>query len=314
MIKIITESDLREKLSLEKSIESQENAFLAFEKGEVEIPERIISKFGDSVTLFKPFVSKEVFGLKVCSVREGGVPGLNVLLDNKTGEPLCLMNATYLTALRTAAGSGAAMKKMLPESSWKEEGLTVTVFGSGLQAELHVLTFNVVKKIRHLHIVNRTLENGNKLKEKLKCDSRCKDMDISVYEPKEGDACVEKSHVIITATGAKQSLFDGTKLRKGAFVAAIGSYTVNHRELDDVVIENSVIVADNPAAVAKTTGEFVGKEEKKIHCSLGKMLQSGEKFDEDSVRVFKSIGNSVQDLFISIAAMDAVPEAAEIKL
>ena len=69
----------------------------------------------DGPTLFKPgFLSnKGYLGLKVVSVRNPpsgsslpAVPGYMLLLDAQTGLAAGLTEATFLTALRTAAGSG----------------------------------------------------------------------------------------------------------------------------------------------------------------------------------------------------------------
>lgn len=57
---------------------------------------------------------REALGLKIVSVRENNskhniptVPAQVFLVDPETSQPLVLMEANYLTWLRTAAGSGS---------------------------------------------------------------------------------------------------------------------------------------------------------------------------------------------------------------
>ena len=61
------------------------------------------------------------------------LPGTVLLFDPVTLLPCCIMNATYLTGLRTSAGSAVATNMWaLPDAS------ILTIFGAGLQAEHHI--------------------------------------------------------------------------------------------------------------------------------------------------------------------------------
>jgi ornithine cyclodeaminase/alanine dehydrogenase-like protein (mu-crystallin family) len=119
---------------------------------------------------------------------------------------------------------------------------------------------------------------------------------------------------------------------KGTFIAAIGSYTLSLRELDDVAIARSSIVADDPEEVGeiyvvpetysfdieqvlRTSGDFVSKPH--IKCSLGSLLlkNNTSDFANADVILFKSIGSSVQDLFIAKLALRCVKDGGvELKL
>lgn len=90
-------------------------------------------------------------GSQVVSIRPGNaakgmptVPATIMLFDEVTGMPECVMDATYLTALRTAAGSGIATRLLAPPTA-----STVVVFGAGMQAEQHVHAMCCVRPISH---------------------------------------------------------------------------------------------------------------------------------------------------------------------
>ncbi len=88
-------------------------------------------------TLFMPCYMPQstALGLKVVSVRAQnfarglpGVPSVVLLFNDATGMPLALLDGTYLTALRTAAGSAAATRLLAAADATQ-----LVVFGAGNQ-------------------------------------------------------------------------------------------------------------------------------------------------------------------------------------
>ena len=148
-------------------------AFRASASGGSIVPPRIIIPFDDlaGTTLFKPaYVPNHALGIKVVSVRPRNaakqlatVPGVIMLFDIETAAPLCVMDGTYLTALRfgegqgwintdidasssssrTAAGSAISTQFLSPE-----EASHLVVFGAGLQAMLHIEAIVYVRLIK----------------------------------------------------------------------------------------------------------------------------------------------------------------------
>lgn len=301
-IAVLSDDEIKASLSFQAAIENQRAAFLSLHHGEVEIPERTIVKTSQGAVLFKPFVSDQIFGLKVVAAYSSGTPAVILLMDTATGLPKAVLSATYLTALRTAAGSAVAADLL----AVKDDNISATIFGAGLQAELHLLCLRVVRpNIKRFFIVNRTLDKAKALAERMGDDA-------FAVAREEANACVAKSKVIVTATASREPLFDGSCLLAGTFIAAVGSYTLAMRELDDATVRKSKIIADNPDEAYRTSGDLnnVVKREA-VLMSLGDLLENRESalrsFDiELDVKLFKSIGTAVQDLFIAKAALKAV--------
>uniref|UniRef100_A0A6U5GSP3 Ornithine cyclodeaminase n=1 Tax=Corethron hystrix TaxID=216773 RepID=A0A6U5GSP3_9STRA len=138
-----------------------------------EVPPRTIVRYkppdpdtpgGD--TLFKPAIlygglpvapHEDLLGIKVVSVRNSGVPASTSLYCPATGSVRALVASTYLTAVRTAAGSAVALGECLRRRhisyGERDDGDDIVdhcrgrrrsrrprlvVFGAGLQAEQHV--------------------------------------------------------------------------------------------------------------------------------------------------------------------------------
>jgi ornithine cyclodeaminase/alanine dehydrogenase-like protein (mu-crystallin family) len=310
-MRCLSDAAIRKGVPLAAAVQNQREAFVALEQRVVQVPERVIATTSHGTTLFKPFLNEQLFGLKVVSVRSGSVPGVIMLFDSASGLPSALMNATYLTALRTAAGSAVACDLLCE----RREKMTLTVFGSGLQAEMHVLTFASVRSFTRVNIVNRSAENGQRLAEKIRSElgDKVAVEVVALSESAKVRQCVAQSHCVVTATNSKEALFDGAALQRGTFVAAVGSYTTQMRELDDTLIRRATIVADDPAEVLRTSGDFVSQPP--IVSSLGALLLRGnvDQFADSDVRLFKSVGTSVQDLFIASLALSLVqPDAQSI--
>jgi len=311
-MRVISESVLRSRIPLDKAVANQRDAFRVYEvsktSNEVVIPERLIGPTSSGVVLFKPFLSDEAFGLKVVSVRETGTPATILLFDTVSGTPTALMNATYLTALRTAAGSAVALELATDSKA----SHTLTVFGAGLQAELHIRCFAAIRRLGAVHLVNRNVSRAETLASRLRNDEALKGVSIVVAASSDDvPAALQKSSLVVTATGATNSLFDGRLLQPKTFVAAVGSFQPHMRELDETVLKRAFSIADTPDGVRKTTGEFAD-EDIAIGASLGELVCGEKKIPEDTdLVVFKSIGCAIQDMFIARLALECCSDSGQ---
>src|SRR5207253_2738584 len=73
------------------------------------------------------------------------VTSIYVLSDYETGAPLAIMDGGYLTAIRTAAGSAVATRRLA-----RPDAATLGVFGTGVQARFHVETIRRVRNVRRV--------------------------------------------------------------------------------------------------------------------------------------------------------------------
>ena len=211
MLRCLSEEAIKASISVADALASQREAFLALEGKKVVVPERIIATTSHGSSLFKPFLCDDSFGLKVVSVRDGAVPGLILLFDAVSGLPTALMSATFLTGLRTAAGSAVALDLLANKEATK----TLTVFGAGLQAELHAECFaHVLKRLSQIFIVNRSQEKASLLAEKLRAKLK---ISVSVVDSSNSaavEAAVSQSQCIVTATTSNKALFNGKCIAK----------------------------------------------------------------------------------------------------
>lgn len=172
---ILSDDDIKAAVPMNQAIEVNEAAFRSLETGTAQCPDRALLTTDGGPTLFKPACmppaegtadGREALGLKVVSVREANlelglptVPATMLMFDAATGLPSALLAATWLTALRTAAGSAVATRALAPE-----QVQLLVVFGAGMQGGAHVdAMLSVRPSLSRVAIVNRSLPRAQKL-------------------------------------------------------------------------------------------------------------------------------------------------------
>jgi len=289
-------------LSLKEAMAVNKEAFIQQASQKAVVPQRIhiSSQEYEGTTLFKPAKVDGSLGLKVVSVRPHNaqknlptVPGYIFLVDDETGSAVALMDATYLTALRTAAGSALATDYLA-----RKDASVLTVFGAGLQAQAHIDAILQVRPIATVWIWNRTKENAVVLSEKLK--TKYTEVNFKIAE--DTRECVEVADIIVAATNSQTPLFNGKYLKKGTHINAVGSYRPTTQELDEATVLQAKIVLDTPGAVEAGDLHIPitnGSLDKNTICGeigdlfLGKIKV---RHSENDVTLFKSVGTAVQDV------------------
>ena len=213
-------------------------------------------------TLFKPAYIREsgALGLKVVSVFPSNaaiglptVPGTILVLDPHTGMLRGLVDGTYVTALRTAAGSGAATRVLARADAGR-----VLVFGAGAQASAHISAMLCVRPVSSVTVVCRNPAAGAELVARARAE-RGGDVTWTVIPADDApavQAAVSASDIICTCTSSATPLFDGSWVTAGTHINAVGSYRPDCAELDAVCVSRCRIITDT--AAAEECGEIHG--------------------------------------------------------
>lgn len=180
--------------------------------------------------------------------------GSITLLDD-TGSPRALVNASTLTAFRTALVSTMLLK-------FRASVHEITVFGAGLQAFWHLFVAILLRgnEIHHVNIVNRDFDRAQHMMRSL-IESPNDAVSTAVNGPKWRSSIltptyveyarllrehVRSADVIFCTTPATSPLFPAAFLtategrRKGRYVAAIGSYKPHMQELHEDILRQAV--------------------------------------------------------------------------
>lgn len=305
---LINGAEVRKLLPMKEAIEADKKAFLLHATGQTEVPVRPgfqIEENG-SVLFMPAYVKGDInrVGIKIVSVfpRNLGtkipvVPAQVLLVDSETGEVCALMNGVEITRLRTGAISGAATDILANEQS-----TIAALLGTGGQAAAQLEALLCVRPIREVRIFDVFPE---RIAPFIQQNSQLtREYGACLIAAKSSDEAIDGADIITTVTTAKAPVFDGAKVKKGAHVNGVGSFTPDKRELGDELLNRARVFVDNKEAVFEEAGDFLipVKEGKyaleSIVGEIGEVLAGnlGGRTDREDITVLKTVGYAVLDV------------------
>ncbi|MEM3697275.1 MAG: ornithine cyclodeaminase family protein [Candidatus Bathyarchaeia archaeon] len=306
MTLFLSDTDVQRLLTMREAIDAVEEAFKELQRGEVIIPERttLILKNG-SISQMSAYLKRmriattKVFGIFPRNVKYNLPTTVATLLvyDLETGKVATVMDAAYLTALRTGAVSGVASKYLS-----RKDSKNVGIIGCGMQGRTQLLA---VKEVREIEKV-RAFDKVSSTKETF-AEEMSKKLGIDVLPADSSKDAVKDADIAITATTSAEPVIKGEWISGGIHINAIGSYYPNARELDTETIVKSKLVVDLRKAALEEAGDVIlpikegAITEKHIYAELGEIV-TGKKpgrIADDEITVFKSVGLAIQDAAVA---------------
>jgi len=242
-----------------------------------------------------------IMGIKLISVfhgnRDKGYPshqGVVVLFDANNGQPLMIFDASEITALRTAAVSALATTLLS-----RQDAEVLSIVGSGEQAERHIESILLVRKIRQINTWSRNEKNATRLASKVS-----ERHNIPVVVSKNAKEAVKDADIICTVTSSPEPVVLGNWISRGAHINAVGSSTPVARELDTNAVLKSKLYTDCYESILNEAGDFlIPKKEgavtdSHIRGDLGELLLGTKRGreDKDEITLFKSLGIASEDI------------------
>ncbi len=245
--------------------------------------------------------SPEILGIKVITIFHAngalGLPshqGVVILFDAAKGTPLLLLDATEITAIRTAAASALATRILA-----REDATRLAILGTGEQAEKHVEAIALVRNLTEITIWGRNETHAQTLKARLQAFH-----DIPIHACPTAQEAVSEADIICTVTSSPQPVLHGEWIPEGAHINAVGSCTPATRELDTQAVVRSSLFTDRYESLYKEAGEFIipkteGFLAEEHATELGEVLTGIKKGRQNAadITLFKSLGIAAEDLF-----------------
>ncbi len=277
---------VRRHLSLETLLPAIEQALIDLSAGRVTQPLRTVMELpGPGSLLFvKPALTANALATKLITQVPGnaarGLPTMIatlLLLDPATGVPLAVMDATWLTELRTAAVSAVATRALRDKRPKR-----LAILGSGALARSHALALAAVVPLSHIRVWSPTRANAE----------RCA-ADIDGSASPDAESAVRDADIVVTVTNASTPVLMGRWLKPGALVHAVGAPRPGWRELDDEAMGN-YLIADNRLAAENESGDVI-LSGARVHCEIGEVLAGEVEVPDGVTVVFKALGQAVED-------------------
>src|SRR5215510_2085618 len=166
-ILILNHDEVVQLLPMKECLGLMREALIKLARGEVHQPLRTIVRPPEAagvMGLMPSYIGGEetAYGLKTVCIFPGNPAkgkdahqGAVLLFSAETGELLALMNASAITATRTAAVSAVATDLLS-----LQDASDLAIVGAGVQARTHLLAMSEVRSITRCRVVSRNIEHA----------------------------------------------------------------------------------------------------------------------------------------------------------
>jgi alanine dehydrogenase len=301
----VNEAGVHELLPMATCVALMRGALSTLSRGDVVLPLR--SKLGlpdgsGLLGLMPAYLGEpRSFGLKVVSVMPGnhGTPydshqGVVMLFGLAHGEPIAILDAAAITAIRTAAASAAATDAL----AGRDAG-DLAMIGSGAQARTHLDAMRAVRTLRRVRVWSRSAANAERF-----AREQAARTGLAIEVAATGEHAVRGADLICTTTSSKEPVVNGAWLSPGAHVNAAGACFASNRELDTEAVRRARFFTDCRESCLNEAGDFLIARAEGAITDAHLLGEVGEVFlgrksgrtSPDDVTVFESLGVGVEDL------------------
>ena len=297
---ILTQEEVEQLLDMEGCIAAMAAVLEALARGELYQPLRSIAfppgeKSGIGLMPSHRSGASAAYALKtICLFPDNPTRGLDAhqgtvtLFSGTTGEVRAVMNASAVTAIRTAAVSAVATRLLAREGASE-----LAIIGAGVQGRSHIQAMRAVKPWERVRIASRSYEHSQALAEETGAEAV-----ESVEE------AVRGADVVVTATNSSEPVLRRDWLKPGAHVNAVGSSIPSARELDTATIVACSLFVDRRESTVNEAGDYLVPAQEgaigpdHIRAEIGEILTGKHpgRTAPDELTVFKSLGLAVEDL------------------
>ncbi len=302
-ILILNQHEVRQLLPMVDCMTAMHEAFVSLQRGEALNPLRMFMTLPDESGLLAamPAYVSGAMGIKVISVMPGNVStpydshiGGVLLFEAQYGRLLALMDASEITAIRTAAVSGVATRLLA-----REDAGDLALLGSGVQARTHLQAMQAARTLRRVRVWSRTPEHAHAF---AKHESAWLGLPIEVMANVE-DA-VAGADLICTTTAAREPVLRGDWLAPGVHLNVVGASSRHNREVDTAALQRARLYVDRRESALNEAGDFLipksegAVDDSHIRGELGELLleQVAGRESADEITLFKSLGLAIEDL------------------
>lgn len=315
MTLLVGQADVPRLLPMRECIEAMERALAALADGQAGLPLRQIVPLptgGLLASMPAHLAGGGVFGVKAISVFHAneGTPfdshqGSVLLFETANGRLLAIVDATSVTAIRTAAVSAVATRLLA-----RADASRLALVGTGVQARTHLEALRLVRPIAQVRVFSRSAEHVDAFVRSVREAHGLE----AIASPSAREA-VEGADVVCTLTSSCEPVLRGAWLSPGAHVNVVGAATPACREVDTEAVVRARVFVDRRESALGEAGDLlipmregaVGPDH--VRAELGEILtgRAPGRETEAEVTLFKSLGLAIED----VAAAQVVLHNAE---
>jgi len=325
---VLNREEIRKVLRFDKVIECVKNVYIQKSNSETSVWPSVEYHFKEekaAMDIRSGYVKIEkIHGAKMLHNfplnKELGLPifsGMLLLFDSKTGVPLGIMDASYITSMRTGAAAALGVKYLARKNS-----KTLLIVGTGHQA-IYMLAATLISmpQIEEVKIADPlnyedAIKFTNNIVERLVNEFNIDNLEkIKFHAVMSIEEGLNNTDAVITITRATSPIIKKEWVKPGTHISCIGADMVGKEEIDPEIFKLARIFADDISQcinfgemeIPYKTG-IINRDS--ISGELGDVLSGkiiGRKTD-DEITIFDATGLALLDIVTGKATIDLAIE------
>ncbi len=302
---ILNQAEVARLLPMAECVAVMQEALSTLARGQALLPLRQVLMLPDGRGAFAAMpahlVAPPALGIKVITVFPGNHgteydshQGAVLLFETERGRLLAVMDASSITAIRTAAVSAVATRALA-----REDATTLGLLGTGVQAATHLEAVALVRSLRRVRVWSRDPARVRAFVDRARARHG-----LDVQAAATAREAVEDADVVCTVTSSREPVLQGVWLRPGAHVNAVGASVRTARELDTAAVVRARLFVDRRDSALSEAGDFLiprgegAIAEDHIQAELGEVLigRARGRRSAEEITLFKSLGLAVEDV------------------
>jgi len=244
---------------------------------------------------------KPMFGTKLLFVlNDNPLRGLDshqgqvILADGETGALRALLDASAVTAIRTAAVSALATRMLA-----REDASVLAIVGTGVQARKHLESIPLVRRIQRVLVAGRTRDHAQRF---VAAMSGAASVELNAAEGAE--SAVRASDIVVTVTDSPTPVIKREWLRPGTHVNAVGASRPTTWEIDPRIYADAIAFCDRRESLQAEAGDYLQASGNGFIPDVDAVGELGElvvgerkgRTSPDQITLFRSLGLAIEDL------------------
>jgi ornithine cyclodeaminase/alanine dehydrogenase-like protein (mu-crystallin family) len=307
MMLVLNQREVRDLLDLDRLVDALADAHAELSAGRTSMPPRIAALVPEREALLgvmPAYLPSVGLACKLVTLfpqnrdRETHQAAI-VVVDHENGTPVALMDGTYITATRTAAGSALATRLLA-----REDSHVLALIGTGVQARTHARAIPRVRPIEEIRVAGRDRARAEALAEELGSSARA----VDSYEE-----AIRGADVVAATTHTTDPVVRRGWLAPGTHVNSVG-LNPSGREVDEATVAEATLVVESRASALAPppagAPELVGVTPDHVHAELGELVAGSRpgRSSPEELTLYKSVGVAVQDAAAAALVLSAARE------
>jgi len=287
----LSQADVQELLDLDALIDALAAAHQELSEGKASMPPRIaaFAERNGLLGAMPAYLPSAGLACKLVSLfpenRDRHThQALICVFDPTNGTPVALMDGTYITATRTAAGSALATRLLA-----RDDAHVLAILGSGVQARTHADALGRVRRFDEIRVASRDPGRAAELAAELGGKA------VGSFEE-----AVRGADVVAATTHAAEPIVLGEWLTPGVHVNSVGANPAGRGEVDAAIVSQALVAVEfresTLAPPPAGAPEFRDGTPEDV-VELGELVAGTKpgRTSPEQITLYKSVGVAVQD-------------------